>query len=213
MADGDRYLVQIGFEMDSGLPEDVAVNTFHFVQEGAIEPINNLMDMVEDFYTVVAPGNGSAVFSFLAARLSGEYTITVYNLSDAPPRIPVGSRTGTFTPGTNTLPTEVALCVSYQAAQVSGQPQARRRGRIFIGPLAHAAEDSNNGVPSPAIISTLANAAAELLSAAQASTSAQWIVYSPTGNSHADVDNGWVDNAFDTQRRRGQAATARTLWS
>jgi len=50
--------------------------------------------------------------------------------------------------------------------------------------------------------------------------SVKWAVYSPTtdavdtiDNAFNDVLDGWVDNAFDTQRRRGPAATTRITWT
>jgi hypothetical protein len=123
------------------------------------------------------------------------------------------------------LPNEVALCLSYQAVAISGESQARRRGRIFFGPLCNTANTlSATGEcrPSAALVTALCGAATLL--ATPAATAAgdlvHWAVYSPTtdltetiDDAFQDVDNGWVDNSFDTQRRRGRDATARTTWT
>lgn len=47
---------------------------------------------------------------------------------------------------------------------------------------------------------------------ADASLIWQWRIWSPTNNNSVLIDNGWVDNAWDTQRRRGVEATARTIF-
>jgi hypothetical protein len=39
-----------------------------------------------------------------------------------------------------------------------------------------------------------------------------WGVHSRKNNNINAVTNGWIDNEFDTQRRRRILATARTLW-
>jgi hypothetical protein len=44
-----------------------------------------------------------------------------------------------------------------------------------------------------------------------ADSAVKWVVYSPKLDAFAEVDNLWVDNAFDTQRRRGERPTARTV--
>jgi hypothetical protein len=40
-----------------------------------------------------------------------------------------------------------------------------------------------------------------------------WVIYSPTNNEIYDVEAGWVDDAFDTIRSRGGAATTRTTFT
>jgi hypothetical protein len=49
--------------------------------------------------------------------------------------------------------------------------------------------------------------------AAIASASWDWVVYSPTDDAYHEVANGWVDNAWDTQRRRGYKPTSRTTFT
>lgn len=139
------------------------------------------------------------------------HLIEFYKLSDPTPRVPVYTHGWNFSgaTGTSSMPQEVAICLSFQAAKVSGLPQARRRGRIYFGPLAGVAETS--GRPTSTLINNVAAFGQALLSESNISDWT-WVVYSGVNNSAADVQSGWVDNSFDTQRRRGVEWTARTTF-
>ena len=61
----------------------------------------------------------------------------------------------------------------------------------------------------------IAQAGEDLLTASLAAADWHWVVYStvqPAGQRTADVVNGWVDDAFDIQRRRGLAANSRQVF-
>jgi len=142
-------------------------------------------------------------------------TVRYYDQADPTPQVPlriseIGDVTTTSGEG---LPDEVALCLSFHANLVSGQPPARRRGRIYIGPLGANARTSGapNNRPDSAFIGRLAAAATDLVDGANAA-SVPWVVHSEAAGDDFFVIAGWVDNAFDTQRRRGVAATSRTTW-
>jgi hypothetical protein len=51
-----------------------------------------------------------------------------------------------------------------------------------------------------------------LLVAANGSDDLDWVVYSPTSAETYEVAGGFIDTAFDIQRRRGSAAASRTNW-
>lgn len=131
------------------------------------------------------------------------------------------------------LPQEVALCVSYQGTPGPGVVQRRRRGRIYIGPL-NASAVATSGIARPAlgIRNVLSEAFVKL--AQDVDNSAELVVYSrpypgrgvierpgraplpaiaarPAAT--VNVDQVWVDDEFDTQRRRGLERTGRTLIS
>jgi hypothetical protein len=110
------------------------------------------------------------------------------------------------------MPPEVAICLSYQAAKISGVPQARRRGRVFIGPLNTSAMGTD-GRPATAFINALVGAADALKDPAGAPDWdwSTWSSFDPTVSTV--IDNGWVDNEFDTQRRRGRKYTTRTTFT
>lgn len=201
--------VQMRFQGASELPEDVLTNTFHF--SGGPGDTANALDMVEDFYTV-ASGGGAIVGEYCSDVFSGDYEILAYDMADPEPRVPVDTRAGSFTPaGGNSLPAEVALCCSFQADPLSGTSQARRRGRVFLGPF--LATDSTDGRPNSALRTLVAASASDFIAASDASLTWNWVVYSPTADAVAVVRNGWVDDAWDTIRSRGPRPTTRTLFS
>lgn len=142
-------------------------------------------------------------------RTTDSLLIKSYDLADPEPRAPVLTFEGDLTVGGATLPPEIAVVCSFQAEKSSGVNQARRRNRVYI-PFINAASMDSDGRPNSGTVDDIVASAAALL-AASGPTSAdwQWIVYSPTDSQFDLVDNGWVDNEFDIQRRRGRLATSR----
>jgi len=198
----------------TGLPQDVSTNTFHFLT-AASPPASTDLDALDAglaaFYTAVGPQIGTAV-----TRATNGCRREYYDLEDTPPRAPV--RTTPFTlaaaaAGSTNLPLECAAVVSFQGARASGLPQARRRGRVYIGPLRGTAADLTSAFPplSSTMITALQTAAVNLDGAMIGSTS--WVVYSRTDDDAVLITNGWVDNAIDTQRRRETRASSRTTFT
>ena len=202
----------------TGLPEDVITNTWHFENlttmdlaaiSAAVQPA------LVDFYQEIYAGSWSRA-SHLGA--SAQWHTNWYDLADPPPRPPLTLplMPTTIAVSASQVPTEVACVLSFQADPQAGVPQARRRGRIFLGGAAGAwmTAGSASTFPSFATVFTQAvAAAAETLRDAVLAAGARWVVYSPTTDLTSLVSNGWVDNECDTQRRRGVEATVRTLWS
>lgn len=205
------WRAQVEWQSTTLLPEDKVVNTWHFEGSDTATDTDNIRDMLVDFYTT--PYEGNPIKSFMpAALLNGFYDIKIFCLADPEPRVPRATYNEDTAVSSNApLPGEVALCLSYHGAVVSGESQARRRGRIYLGPFTTAANAS--GRPTSAVIATMTAAASELLAAANASVTWQWIVYSRVNDAGVDVVGGWVDNAWDSQRRRGLRSTARTAWT
>lgn len=195
------------FSLDS---KDVATNTFHFSTVATPDSAERLAiaARLDAFY--------SAIDLYLSPVISQSLcTYKFFDLADPPPRVPVETiPTVGLTFGTNGLPEEVAICLSYLATPVSGEPIARRRGRIYLGPLSTTAigQASSSAFTriSSATRTALGNAAAVLADQSEAS---QWCVYSPTDGIARQIKNGYVDDAADTQRRRGRVTTARTIWT
>lgn len=114
-------------------------------------------------------------------------------------------------PSSASLPSEVALCLSMQGPRLSGQPQARRRGRVYLGPC--FAGENVNGRPAPTVRTQVCTAAETLIGNLLSSpTSAQLAIWSPTNGAATVITDGWVDNVWDTQRRRGLQTTAKTTF-
>lgn len=202
----------------SALPEDVTVNTFHFLATGAVDAadLDSIEGLISDFYFGTPTGEGGPIRAFWSNNVQEDLVrLKLYDLTAPEPRQPLrdveigveGAVAG------DALPGEVALCLSFQAVGESGSPQARRRGRIYFGPLGQAAMATSGDTerPNPGLISRLVAAGQDLVDAAAASVT-PWVVYSEVDDVGYLVDNGWVDNAFDTQRRRGVAPSARTTF-
>lgn len=207
---------QVRLLSDSSLPEDTVVNTWHFAS-AVTNPDSsyvgaNLQPPLGQFY--------DAIDGLLSVGLSGTANVKWYDLIDPEPRVPIAEFNNVnLNLGSGALPSEVALCLSFQGVPVSGQPQARRRGRVYLGPLSDTGVVSAAGVgdvrPGATAINTVTGAADALLTLSKAAADWRWVIHSPTSGPgiSVDVDNGWVDNAFDIQRRRGLRATQRTLFS
>jgi hypothetical protein len=201
--------------MDSGLPEDAVQNVWHFDVPIVTDP--TLQDIADAVSTEIY----NAVDSFMSVKINeAACGFTFYNLADSEPRQPIYETgfTAGFAPGSTAIPSEVALVGSFQGDSESGQPQARRRGRVFIGPLAVAALGAGAAGDRPAatFVGELSSGLADLRAASEAAVDWNWVVWSPTSGGGAGaafiVTNGWVDDAFDTQRRRGVSPTMRDIF-
>lgn len=213
------FRAQVVLERDGALPEDAVVNVMHF--EG---DINTLADQERARWDELAPGLTNRLVVFyqaiqlqLGAILTGNGQVKLYDMRDAKPRIPRLVTDFTFTPNGSTHPAEVALCVSFSAAAAPGVNPARRRGRIYLGPLAVLGGTITGGDARPS--ATVRN---EILTAFMAmatgtADSARLAIYSSTNDpgllnaneAWNDAVNVWIDDAYDTQRRRGGKATSR----
>lgn len=206
--------VQVILHHDSGLPEDDVVNTFHFDILATPFVAAEADDMIDDviaFYTTNGT-SGHHVSEYLSQNLTGLATFKVYALADPLPRVPLVTRTSVAIPTATSgvqMPQEVALCLSYSAAPVSGTIAARRRGRLYIGPFQDTARSAGDGSPASALRLAMREAGKRLM----LSTDTNWCVFSPTDNSSGTIVQGYVDNAWDTQRRRGTAPTVRETFT
>lgn len=187
--------------MESGMPDDGVVNTFHIL-DNTVAP--DFSDYMGAWRTMI-----SGQHSLFPDQVSqSDHSFKVYDVADEEPRAPVFDDTWDFTtaPAGESLPTEVALCISYEAVRVSGLEQASRRGRIYWGPW--DIQWTEGGRPTAAVISDVKNAFITFIDNLNAA-GALFVVYSRKNADAQTVARVWIDNAWDTQRRRGQAATVR----
>lgn len=215
---------QVTIPRVTGVPEDAFTNTWYFDGDDLGGPIadggyhDTVMTLLGNFY--------HAIDQFLCGMAGTVATVKIYDMRDPEPRIPERIDTIALTLGTGDwMPAEVALCLSFQAAGASGVNQARRRGRVYLGPIDHDATYTQNlgdVRPTSTCRDAIAAAAGALRDGADTTfgSHVSWAVYSPTldvvgtiDDAFNDVDNGWVDNSFDTQRRRGSAPSLRSLFS
>lgn len=210
------WRVQVSFPLGSGVPEDAVVNVWHFDDDD--DPVAApddtglwITQQLDQFYSAVGP----VVF---ANSLTGTASLKMYDMAEPEPRQAVHTSEFTFaTAASDPFPGEVALTLSAAADFESGVPAARRRGRIYLGPIAQSAGTKVNHQirPSVGAMTAVRDAADDLAAGFEHPGSPgfrlHWAIYSPRtqqlggtiGQAFNDVQSGWVDDAFDTQRRRG----------
>lgn len=200
------YRTQVELAMASGNPLDKATNVWHFGADNTAE-LDLALTQLTTFY--------AAIDGFLSSLVATTgHRVRCYDLADDEPRAPVKDQgLGTLSLGTQTLPPELAVCVSYQTVRQSGMSQARRRGRLYFGPMSNASVTPTNGQIATTTLTGFGTAIQNLLDASQAATTWYWAIYSPTNQLAIEVSDAWLDNAFDVQRRRGIAATTRTIFT
>lgn len=201
----------------SGFPEDRVVNVHHFVgSTGGTYSSESATAraLMEEFYAT--PTVANAVGTYLSPWVARAATLTSYDMD-----IPANTRTPTIDPLTLPVaftagfPEEVACCLSIHGA-IPPASGPRRMGRIFLGPLCAGAGDTGTSStparPTAAFTTDVVAACVRLRDNGEAGN-VRWAIRStrPTEN-YVLVAGGYVDNAWDTQRRRGPATTARTLW-
>lgn len=213
-------LVQMRLARVGGLPEDVVINTFHFSTPnlGSVTAAeaSAVAAKVYDFYDKTWSPATVPVRSFLSASVATTgHETRVYDMEQPTPRAPILSVARSLAVGATSMPSEVALCLSYRGALESGTLPARRRGRIYIGPLTQAAVltgVAGDARPESSLITAMLNAAKSSLM--EDVSLGDWCVASqptPGGDvTLVPIVHAWVDNAFDTQRRRGGKPTTRT---
>jgi len=195
MADLD---VQVCLRNVSGLPEDVAVNTLYYTTGGIGATDEALADGIFSAYQPLKP------------VLSSHYpnmTIKVYSpgLNAAGPNF---QKDYAFPGGGAPGPAEVALCLSYATVDNPDASLPRRRGRIYVGPLAASAMNANR--PDPTMRDFILDFG-ERLAQVGIGTGTTWKMHSKIDNVYAKIESIWCDDAWDTQRRRGLSPTLREV--
>lgn len=213
--------VQARLPYMTGLPRDLTVNTFNFVaadEGGGPELLADLGNLVKAFYND-APGADHSIAYYLSGVINRAACKNVfYNVNLASGEIgePIAEQTFSLAgaaSGATPLPLEVAVCTSYKASDGS-IPLARRRGRVYLGPLNTTVLNISGDYPAPssAFVNQVVWASKQLATASEA-LGAPWAVWSRAQAGAYGIDSGWVDNEFDTQRRRGVEATSRGTWT
>jgi hypothetical protein len=218
---------QVTLPYRTGLPEDVIVNTFAFSTTGDFAPPGSAQAVANALVTFY--GAIDVYLGDMLSNVANAGKIRVYDLTSTAPGpdddvlgSPEVTQDLTVVTGTSSLPPEVAVCLSYNAVLTDvpeedgvTRPASRRRGRVFIGPLAQNTIDqdsSRRAMVTPALMTALLDAA-DAMQATLAATLPDAIihaVYSPTDNIARPVVQYFIDNAFDTMRGRGLSRTVRS---
>lgn len=190
------YKAQIIVPMDTTLPRDVTVVTPHFNCSGGTPTAqalaDNLAAKVKTWIGTVVP-----------------VTVKIYDATGLPPHYPLAttSQDSASPVLVSTVPREVALCLSYYSVQ----NVRRQRGRLYLPATWCIKSGGSSGVvqrPTAAIYGAALNFGTNVLKA-QTAIGAQWGFWSERDNQFRAVTNYWVDDEWDTQRRRGLRSTLR----
>lgn len=227
----DRHFrVQAVFQGSSGLPEDRYVNNWCFRNDDELADLETfggaVVRVLDAFYFAPAP-NAVTVAGMMSSQIDvNQVEYRLYDLGQAPPRDPsvrVPAATVAFGAGTTVLPQEVAVCLSLvlgTEGQTGGInvgngvqdtiaiPRRSRNGRIYVGPLMQSILQVETGRPvvHTDVRTALTNRATNVL---ETSENVTWCVVSQRWSAAVPVVGGYVDDAFDTQRRRGRAPITR----
>lgn len=221
----------ITFENKSGAPRDRVVNSFAFVTPAAPTDFDmlNIEAALLAFYNTAGTGGTNAIGKYLSGALSRSikpvvrhYDVTAHlagTAAGSPVRVSDLADFLTTPIATNNLPNEVSVSLSFASDYGSdvefapgSRPRSRDRGRVYLGPLTLGAV-ATNGTTGRCFVEAgfqadIVAAASDLLTDADT----QWSVWTRRGAAFKQVTRLWVDDEFDTQRRRGGVTTNRLVF-
>lgn len=181
----------------SQLPRDVVVSSFYIDTD-----LDFAFDTAEQVSGVAK--DAATLFATTMPQINTHlgYECRVYNLNDAPNSPPRHrAYTAQTTVGAAPGPMEVALCLSYYN-QLNAP---RRRGRMYLGPWPQSAMEMRPSATTRGYLATLAAGIANL-----GGVTVDWCIRSTVDDVLRNVTHWYVDDEWDTQRRRGLRATTRT---
>jgi hypothetical protein len=206
--------VQVRLQRTTDLPQDVIIQTFNFSTTSPTEAVlDEISTRINNFYKAIPAGEAGAIIARMAPIVkSAGSELRIYDATTLPMGPPI--RVEPFVllglPSSSlSMPAEVAICLSYKAAVSAGVPARRSRGRIYFGPLTatNGATNTNGDVRPQGGLQTQLAAAG--LALANSNGAADWVVQSDFVGIIQKVVEVYVDDAFDTQRRRGAKPTSR----
>ena len=188
-----RY--QIALAADSLLPRDRLVNTVHFDHTGAFIP-DDVESVCEDL---------ADLWGTHFSGVPRECVVTAYDVGPKPNEPIATAIVNAGLSQQSTLPREVSLCLSYY----NDRHSKRKRGRIYI-PMGIRFNSAGVRPTTPQMQAVL-----DLYSEPNNSlpdiggVNVVFGVYSGRDSAFYPAKGAWVDDEWDTQRRRGLKPTTR----
>jgi hypothetical protein len=128
----------------------------------------------------------------------------VYDLEGTKPVLPMAEvERGPTLLTTSNIPREIALCLSFKG----GPGAPRNRGRLYV-PAWWAGSGSANR-PADSDLNQVLQLGQHLFDVG--GENVQWIVWSRVARLATGINQVWVDDEWDTQRRRGFRSTKRLV--
>jgi len=169
-----------------------------------INPVVNVQNPVPEYDTLV--NDWMVAFKgYSPTANTNQVQVKAYDVSRPKPNYPVYERLdngGIAGPASGIR--EPAMCLSFYA----GQNIKRRRGRLYLPVFILQASNSYGVRPQQAMLDKVA-ALVPILTAL-GGVDVDWSVWSSVDGQARAVTNWWIDNEWDTQRRRGLRGTTRT---
>lgn len=189
-------------------PENYQSNTFAIGQIGTLDltDANTWTGYIKAFYDDVASVGA------LKGLAQNGHLVKIYDVAGTAPNYPLFEINFNLAsaPAATDLPQEIALCVSYYASAATSVARGRRRGRIYVSGWV---EGSNaEGRPNSTAVNGLLDAFTDYVTSTNTLDSLSAGVWSRTNATVYPIDTVWVDNEWDTQRRRGGKPTSRETW-
>jgi hypothetical protein len=220
----DFYLAMVVFSTTASSDEGGFVNTWFFQNDLALgsasQAATDITTVLQAFYSDAFGAGGKSISQLMSPvvdRAAGA-ECRVYDLGQASPRSPIINTISLDTAQSTTpLPNECSIVLSFHSEDPTtngGTLSKRRRGRLYLGPMGAGTLDTYaSGMGDARVkaetLNTIELAAEDVLGSSEDVT---WMQYSRVADEFNAVTQGFVDNAFDTQRRRGFAPTVRTVW-
>lgn len=194
-------------------------NTFHFFNPDPIVDLETLVaaavSNLTQFYFSDAPDFDQSVSDFLSHQLDGSalFSVRVVNSTPVGPRFDTGETA--FTASTEpSYPSQIACCLTSKCLPYDGITRRQSLyNRVYLGPLTqNAGTDNEAGENRPSLdfrntITAAADRMANSGTNDPLSEDAIWCVFSTKNKTAGKVVGGFVDNVFDTQRKRYDAVT------
>jgi len=216
-----QVLSTVTLERKSGIPRDAVQMDFAWATSAALDTgvLDAITTKLRNFFTVLNTGQSAILSSYLGASVSiaghsiKHYDITGH-LNGSAHGAPLQTDPMTFAVsgvGTDSLPTEVAVCLSFHSDYGTDvefgpatRPRSRDRGRIFFGPLKTGIIVPDAVTKRPQVALALQTDLTQAALMLMAGPDPTWSVWSRKKAALASVTSAWVDDAFDVQRRRGE---------
>jgi hypothetical protein len=222
------YKAAVQLAANSALPRDVSENVlfWNFATTPGTGALDSIAAEIALFFNGTTGGVSASVGSYLAR--DRDYSthackVAWYAMPATPgptgPPVHVSSWTLTDPGGTfRALPDQVAVCLSFHSNLTGVTTHlARRKGRIFIGPLNENTLEEIAGAVAPQTVSSVfmtdLGLSAKLHLRDNTASFGDWSVFSRVDWAPHTVTAGYVDDRFDTQRRRLERPDSRIVWS
>ena len=220
MTIGYKYVARL--QKTSGVIKDQVVNNWY---TDTVMAGSAVASALETFYQAL----GSQMAPCMKV-LAGSIFIDQYAIPDTrpPPGVGLGPPVASFSKAltgvsaTTGLPSEVAIALSFHADYSTipehgpghTRPRASYRGRVYLGEWSQLvikcdASTNYDSILNPSSITPIASAASALMH----TSGLGWSVFSKKNWVLHEVVGGWVDNSFDSARRRKIPETTKTAWS